>query len=432
MRRVEVQVPEGRSHRVMEIASDHEAISCFAMEGRHAGGESWTLVTLNVPNDQVGPLIWAVQDEVEDAQFVLPPQSVLPLEPPLSEVADKVRDVRYRSTMELVLGSLQSIGSWRGMLQYAFFSGVVAAYAVIFDATYLLVAAMLIAPMGAPAMVSAIGAAIGDWRMVGRGAVRFVAAILVLVACAALLGWAYGLSFSTSTMESITSLSAWGVLLAMVAGAAGAQSQVESDRSSLVTGTATGFLIAAALSPTAAVLGLALVLQRWSYVALMSFQLALQYVSIVGAGALLLVLLYGVRPDDPTHGRGSSRWRNAFIAVAFAGVLALTVFQLSSGVTYSKADHSRDVVELAQQAIADVPGVALVEASARFTRPDLTDGSAEAVMVDVVVEKRVAGLEDRALETAVREAVQARLRTGLGDVVPFVRVSVLPPHPRTP
>jgi uncharacterized membrane protein len=424
MRQIHVQVRRDRSGSILELANRHQAFSPVAVEARTVDGEDWSLLLLNLPNDRVGSFLWEVREEVEDAYVTLFPTGALPVQTPFSAVHERVRNVAHRSTLELVLDSLQSVGSWRGMLLYAFFSGVVAAYGVIFSISWLLVAAMLIAPMGAPAMVSVIGTAIGDWRMVGRGALRFGVAILVLIASAVALGFVDGLRVSTAVMEEVTALSGWTFLVALVAGAAGAQSQVESSRASLVTGTATGFLIAAALSPTSAVLGLAVVLRRWDYVSLMAFQLVLQYAAIVTGGWMAL-RLYGIRPSDPSLERGSPRWRAAIAGALAAAVVGLVAWQVSREVRFRKADASVEVIELARDALDEVPTARLVEASAHFTRPDL-DFPDQAVLIQVVVGKRIEQVDAHTVETRVREAVVRRVRSQLPGVVPYVDVTVIP------
>lgn len=424
MRQIHVQVRRDKAETVLGLANRHEAFSPVAVEARTEGGEPWSLLLLNLPNDRVGSFLWEVREEVEDAYITLFPSGTLPVQTPFSKVRERVRSVAHRSTLELVLASLQSVGSWQGMLLYAFFSGVVAAYGVIFSVSWLLVAAMLIAPMGAPAMVSVVGTAIGDWRMLGRGALRFTAAILVLVASALALGLVYGLSSSTSVMEQVTALSHWGVAVALVAGAAGAQAQVESSRASLVSGTATGFLIAAALSPTSAVLGLSVVLQRWDYTGLMAFQLLLQYAAIVTGGWLSL-RLYGVVPSDASVERGSARRRTALVSVLAAATLALVGWQVTQGVRFRKADASVEVIQLARTAVERVPAARLVEADAHFTRPDQAF-SEEAVLIEMVVGNRGEEVDAQTVERQVREAMVRLVRARLPGVVPYVAVTVIP------
>jgi uncharacterized membrane protein len=427
MRHLQVHVASERVERVLSIARRCGAPDPCAVEARRAdGGEPRSVVFVDLPNDRVGGFLDGVADQVEEARFTLLPVGVLPVQTPLSEVQSRVRDVSRLSTLELVLSSLQSIGSWKGMLLYSAFSGIVGAYGIIFNVSYLLVAAMLINPMGAPAMVSVIGLALGDLRMFGRGGLRFFASLALQAAAAAALGVLYGLDFSTATMEQITGLSAMAALLALVAGAAGAQSQIQSERDSLVSGTAAGFMVAAALAPPAAVLGLSVPLGRWDYAALMAFLLLLQFVAIA-LGGWMVLLLFGVRPGDPSLQRGS-RGARAALAAGVASVLVLAVlWQAGQEPRFRKADLSREAVRIVRQSVDELGAVGLVEASARFTRSDLERHDGEGLVVDLIVERLAGAPDEEALEGRVRALVEARLRAGLTGVVPFVDVTVLPP-----
>lgn len=423
MRYLQVRVRREKAPRVVELAREHGAISPLELAGSDGAGEAGT-VLVTLPNDRVGEFIARVAEEVDDAGFLLLPSGVLPVHVPLSEMRSKVADVAPLSTMEMVLAALQSVGTWRGMLLYALFSGAVAAYGVMFDATFLLVGAMLIAPMGAPALVAVVGVAIGDPKMVGRGALRFGAAVGVLVLSAALLGFAYGMEMPTATMELVTSISGWAVLVALVAGGAGAQSQVESDRESLVSGAATGFLVAAALSPTSAVLGLSIVLGRWDYVATMAFQILLQFSAIVTGGWLTLAV-YGVNPAKPALERGSNRWRAALGAGLALAAAALVALQLTSS-SLREADLSQGSVEVARDAIRTLEGVRLLDARATFTRPDGDRDAPEMLLVRLaVIHTRGEGAAS-GVESAVRIAVHAALLAEYPELLPIIEVAALP------
>src|SRR5690606_24048991 len=145
----------------------------------------WSLVFLNLPNQRVGDFVDAVRREAEEAEFTLLPVSALPLELPLEQVAGSVQDVSRLSTLEVVLASLQSIGAWRGLLAYSVLAGVIAAYGLVFDVSYLLVAAMLVNPMGAPALVAVVAMSVGDGRMFARGGLRFLVSLAVQALAAA-------------------------------------------------------------------------------------------------------------------------------------------------------------------------------------------------------------------------------------------------------
>ena len=426
MRQIQVTVAPAHEEAVLRLAEGHGAFSPAAASVRTGGGGERSMVFASLPNDRVGAFVEAVEGAVEHAEIVIVPRGVLPLHTPIGDVHEKVRDVAPRSTVELVLGSLQSIGSWRGMLLYALFSGVVGAYAVIFSTPWLLTAAMLIAPFGAPAMVSVVGVAIGDWTMLRRGALRFWVAVAVLAATAVALGTAYGLGVSTQAMEQISSLSTWSVLLALVGGAAGAQALVQSDRDSLVTATATGFLVAVSLSPPTAVLGLSVALGRWDYVAEMAFLLVLTYFGIL-AGGWASLRLHGVVPATESAGRGSAGVRTGLVAAAALLAALLVAWQSQQGPRFRKGDLWREAVSLAREGVASVPEVRLLQAEAEFTRPDLAlPGGGEALLVSVVAERRGGGAPDSLLERRIRAAVEARVRAELDRVHPFVRVTVLP------
>jgi uncharacterized hydrophobic protein (TIGR00271 family) len=431
MREIQVEIDPSRADEVLRLASEHEARSPvrFRVDERDKGERE--RIVAHLPNDRVGAFVEAVRGLTDDVVFRLFPQGTLSVRAPVAEVGEEVKDVSRLSTAELVLSSLQSIGSWRGMLVYSVLAGVVGGYGVIFDVSYLLVAAMLINPMGAPAMVAVIGASVGAARMFGRGALRFVASLAIQAASALALGLAYGLQISTPMMEQITSLSSWALVVALAAGAAGAQSLVLSDRDSLVSGTAAGFMVAAALAPPAAVLGLSLAVARTDYTGVMALLLSLQFVAII-LGGWAALRLHGVRPAEPSVGRGSAAVRTATLVGVALGCAALVGLQLRLGPTFTKADLSREALEITRHAIDAVPAAYLVEADARFTRADLERlRGREALLVDVVVE-RAPIAEAAEVETAVRRAIEAGIRARITGVTPFVRVDVLPPSAPLP
>lgn len=429
MRPVQVQVRKAAAQRVLCLAEEHGARAPVALDvrlaaGRDDAGGGWSLLLVNLPNDRFGRFVTAVGDEVTDATFTLMPVGALPISTPLHELDERIRDVSRLSTMEVVVASLQSVGAWRGMLVYSALAGVVGAYGLIFDVVYLLVAAMLINPMGAPAVVAVIGVAIGDRRMFGRGGLRFLVSLAVQAASALALGLAYGLSVSTGAMEQVTSLSAWSALLALAAGAAGAHTQLKSERDSLVSGTAAGFMVAAALAPPAAVLGLSIALARWDYTGLMAFLLLLQFVAI-SAGGWLVLHLAGVRPGDATTGRGSATWRTLLAAALSVAVIGMVVLQSQLRPRFVKADLAGTAVEIVRDVVATTSGAALIESSARFTRPQLARRPGEALLVEVLVESTGTS-RNAELETEIREQVSRALQSRMSGVVPFIRVDILP------
>jgi len=433
LRSIQLQVPGAHVERVLALANAHGARSPAAVHaervsgGEEAGAGPWSVVFVNVPNERVGSFIAAVTGSVQGAQFVLLPVGSLPLASPLERMDERVRDVSRLSTLELVTASLQSVGAWRGLLLYSVLAGVVGTYGLIFDASYLLVAAMLINPMGAPALVSVVGLAIGDAGMFARGSVRFAASLAVQASTALAFGYGYGLAASTAIMEQVTSLSGWAVVVALAAGAAGAQTQVQSERDSLISGTAAGFMVAAALAPPAAVLGLAVPLGRWDYMGLMAFLLVLQYLAIV-VGGWLVLHGFGVRPAEVSVGRGTARARTVLVAGVAAALIGLVVWQTQGEPRFTKADLSLTALEITRDAVDEVEGVAYVDGSAHFTRPELERYGGEVLLFEVLVED-TGGRDAALVEAEIRDGVRRLVEERMQRVVAFVQVVVLPGPP---
>jgi hypothetical protein len=157
----------------------------------------------------------------------------------------------------------------------------------------------------------------------------------------------------------------------------------------------------------------------------MAFLLALQFVAIA-LGGWLALLVFGVRPAEPSIGRGSPRWRTALVVVVLAATAGLVAWQTRLGAGFLKADLSRQALEIARDAVAAVPGAHLVESTARFTRPEMERHEREGLLMQVTVEREPDAPPDDALEAAVRAEVRRLVRARMEGVVPFVDVTVLP------
>ena len=248
MRQLTVRVPRGSGEKVLAAARDHGGANLAGMEAT-AEGKPFDLVLAHVPNAQVGPLLDALEGE-PDLHVTLLPQGVITLRPPASEAPDQATDVDPRSPVEVFLGGLQSVGSWTAFLGYAVAAGIVVWVGLFTNTVYLLTAAMLIAPFAGPAMNAALATARGDATLLGRALGRYFAALAVTISVAGALSLVLGQHVATNMMVSTSTLSSVAVLLPIVAGAAGALNLCQSERSSLVSGAATGMLVAALLGAT--------------------------------------------------------------------------------------------------------------------------------------------------------------------------------------
>ena len=274
MRQLIIEVPRGCGQRVLDIAKSHNAANVALFEAK-GSDEPIDLTIVHVSNREVEKLLAELQD-LPELHITLLPTGVIALKPPASEAPQQVTNVEERSPIEIFLSGLQSVGSWRGFLGYAAVAGFVVWIGLYTNTSYLLVAAMLIAPFAGPAMNTAIATARGDRILLGRSLLRYFTALAVTIITACLLSLILRQEIPTSLMLDSSQVSAVAVLIPLTAGAAGALNLVQSERSSLVSGAAAGMLVAASLAPPAGIVGMGAALGRWDLVINALFLLLLQ------------------------------------------------------------------------------------------------------------------------------------------------------------
>jgi uncharacterized hydrophobic protein (TIGR00271 family) len=363
MRQLIVQVPRGQGKKVLDIAKslDGENLAQFEATGCE---ELLDLVLIHVSNQQVEKLLAKLED-IPKLHITLLPTGVMALSPPASQAPQQVKNVEERSPIEIFLGGLQSVGSWRGFLGYAAVAGFVVWIGLYTNTIYLLTAAMLIAPFAGPAMNVAIATARGDSQLLWRGILRYFAALAVTIAVAGMLSLIMRQNIATSLMIERSQISSVAVLLPLAAGAAGALNLVQSERSSLVSGAATGMLVAASLAPPAGIVGMASAIGRWDLVVSGLFLLLLQLVGINFTAALLFHF-FGLSARGVRYKRGK-RWLFP-VALVFtvAAIASLLTWQFTSSPDLQRSTLAQRANAQIEEVVSQSPLVNLVEANVRF------------------------------------------------------------------
>ncbi len=423
MRQLFIQVPHGHGQTVLEIAGRHKGTNLSVSGAADPRGRPLEAVVAHLPNAQLGPFL-ADLEPIPDLHLTTSPHGVILLKPPPDETPQQVMDVTLRSPFEVFVSGLQSIGSWRGFLGYAAVAGVVVWLGLFTNTVYLLVAAMLIAPFAGPAMNLAIATARGDTTLLWRSVVRYVAALAVSIAVAALLSLAFQQQIATLQMASTANISAAAALLPLAAGAAGALNLAQSERSSLVSGAATGMLVAASLAPPAGLIGMAAVIGRWDMAKSGLFLLALQLVGINLAGAALFRLV-GLEPGGPRYARGKA-WAGWMAgALTIVGLAALLLWQFGSDrPTFQRETLEERARAVIGEAVEDEPAARLVEANVRFTRADIP--GQDTLLAEVYVERSgPAAPPDDDIQRALTEKIQQAIQQRGYGITPLVDVTVL-------
>lgn len=417
-----VRVPRGHGPKVLDAAARHDAVNAACWGAAGEDGADCEMALVHLPNDQLGPFA----DDLEalpDVRLAYLDAGALALRPPADQVAEQTHDVTPRSPLEIYLAGLQSIGSWKGFLAYAAVAGVVVWIGLTTNTVALLVGAMLIAPFASPAVNAALATARGDGRLLARSLARYGAALSLTIVVAALLTLAFGQQQPTAQMIAIASVSPAAFLLPLAAGAAGALTLCQSQRSSLVSGAGAGLLVAASLAPPAGVVGIGAVLGRWDLAGGAAFLLALQLLGIDLAGAAVF-RLFGVGPDGrryPHGHRWAARAAGAVLAAALAGLLALQFGTAAPALVRAGVEERARVAAI--DAVLGDPGVRLLDVRADLPRPP---GAADhPLLVLVYVEPGAGGAADDSVKARTARRVAEAVRARVPEVRPLVDVTVL-------
>jgi uncharacterized hydrophobic protein (TIGR00271 family) len=424
MRQIVVQVPRAQGARAVEIAARHGATNLVRLSGEDANANAVDLVLANVENARVERFVGAL-GHLQGLHLSFVPQGVLALRPPQDETPDQVTDVSSRSPVEIFLGGLQSVGSWTGFLGYAAAAGVTVWIALFTNTPYLLVAAMLIAPFAGPAMNLALGSARGDAKLIGRGILRYFAALALSIGVAFMLSLIFRQEVATTLMLDQSQVSGVAVLLPLTAGFAGALNLVQSERSSLVSGAATGVLVAASLAPPAGVVGIASAMGEWRLVQSGAFLLLLQLAGINLAAALLF-RCSGLSSRGARYERGRRWVLPASLTITAAGLGGLLTWQFSDRPALQRPSIAQRATAQAKEVIEASELVDPIEVDLRFTRADVV-GQNSLLGVAYVQRRKGVGAGDEEIERQLTKAIQDALRAMGEDVVPLVDVVVLHP-----
>jgi uncharacterized hydrophobic protein (TIGR00271 family) len=426
MRQILVQVPRGYGKTVLEIAKAHDGVNLAQIEA--IGVEQpLDLVLIQVSNGQVEFLLGELQ-ELPDLSFTLLPTGVMALYPPAAAAPEQVTNVQERSPIEIFLAGLQSTGSWKGFLSYAAIAGVIVWIGLYTNTSYLLVAAMLLAPFAGPAMNTALATARGDRTLLGRSIGRYFAALGVTIATTAGLSCLLQQQNATSLMLDNSQISAISVMIPLAAGAAGALSLIQSDRSSLVSGAATGMLVSASLAPPAGITGMGAALGRWDLVMNGVFLLLLQLGGINLAAALMF-RLFGLSTQGTRYQRGK---RSIFPLATGASALTLAgllIWQFSTSPNLQRSSRAQRANAVVQQVVQQSNVVKLVEADVRFTRANIPGQNT--LLCDVYVQRQPeAARSIDQIRTELAQTIQTRLLQQEFNLTPLVNITVLdPPAP---
>ncbi|KCZ47879.1 MULTISPECIES: TIGR00341 family protein [unclassified Hyphomonas] len=231
--------------------------------------------------------------------------SILPIEataPKLEEPKPGKEAKSTQATREEIYSDVASGARFdRNFFIMVVLSTIVAAIGLNSDGVAAVIGAMVIAPLLGPVLGFSMGAALGDFAMLKRATVTLAAGIGTALACSLLLSFLLPIDLQSHELMSRAEVRLDGLALAMAAGGAAALSLTRSQSAALV-----GVMVAAALLPPGAAVGLFMGAGEWALALRACLLLALNVAALI-LSALIVFRLRRIRPRSWIEQKNANR-----------------------------------------------------------------------------------------------------------------------------
>ena len=356
MRLVQVMVPAGKRDAVLSVLDDRGID--YVLSDETSGREYTAVVSFPLPTSAVETVLDQLRSEAgidRDAYtVVLNAETVVSqkyeqLEKEWEESEEGERIARD----ELIARASDLAPDWVPFFVMTFLSALVATAGLLLDSPAVVVGSMVIAPLIGPAMATSVGSVVDDRELFIHGVKLQALGALVAVGGAALFAAAlrYSNIIPLSAVEVLAidevrerlSPGVLSLVVALAAGVAGALSLSSGISSALV-----GVMIAAALVPPTAVVGIGIAWGEPNAVFGSAVLVAVNFLSINFA-ALAVFRYKGYGPEQ--WFKSEAARRETLQRIAGLGLIILLLSSFLGGVTYASyeratfADNAREEVE---------------------------------------------------------------------------------------
>jgi len=304
VRLLQVTIPSGKRETVLSVLDD-EGVD-YVLTDETSGREFMGVLYAPVPTGAVEPILDKLSEAGVDDQaytVVLDANTVVSrryeqLEKRYAEKEDGNSDRIAREELHARAEELAPSTRTYGVM--TIISAVIATAGLLLDSPAVVVGSMVIAPLIGPAMAASVGTVVDDQELFERGVKLQIAGMLLAVASAAAFAWFIRVTHLIPPGLDVVSIPEVGerlkpdflsLAVALGAGVAGALSLASGVSSAIV-----GVMIAVALIPPAATVGIGI---AWGLpvVSLGSGVLALVNILSINLAALLVLWYRGYRPQ---------------------------------------------------------------------------------------------------------------------------------------
>jgi uncharacterized hydrophobic protein (TIGR00341 family) len=324
---IEVIADKGHADTLNGIAEQHGVEDVWWCEEDPSGRRS---VRLLVGPDKRQSVIDALQAVLGGGAnyriVVIPVEVSLPRAEPREQSTEQQGRKRSLSTTREELYNNIEKGSRpdADYLLLVFLSTIVAAIGLIENNVAVIIGAMVIAPLLGPNLALALGAALGDTRLILQALKSALLGLGFAMIISIVIALLWPVNLDSAELMARTDVGLAGAALALASGAAAVLS--------LTTGLSTvlvGVMVAVALLPPTATMGLMLGIHQWELALGAGLLLAVNIVC-VNLAAKLVFLLRGIRPRkglEIRKARQSLAVSLILWAVLLAVLLAIVVYQ---------------------------------------------------------------------------------------------------------
>jgi uncharacterized hydrophobic protein (TIGR00341 family) len=290
MRIVEIVADTAHTDTLRAIAEQHEVIDAWWSAESEDGRRGFRMLVDDETRQTVVDALQSVLGGTEGFHIV-----IIPVDTVLPRVADEDEEGKRRKSIAATREELYSEIE-RGArldsnyLLLVFLSTVVAAIGLVEDNVAVVVGAMVIAPLLGPNIAFAFGTSLGDRKLIWQAFTTNMAGLSLALLLSLLIGMLWPVNLGSHEIIARTDVGMDGVALALASGAAAVLSLSTGLSTTLV-----GVMVAVALLPPTATLGMLLGSGQFELAGGAALLLAVNIVCVILA-AKLVFLVKGVKP----------------------------------------------------------------------------------------------------------------------------------------
>ena len=290
MRIIEVITDHGHVDTLRGIAAQQEVLDIWVGHNDEDGRCSTRLLVRPEKQQPVMDALQSLLTKADDTRIlVLPVEACLPRVEEDNAEEEKQSSVT-RSREELYQNIVAGAKLDSNYVYMVVMSTIVAAIGLLEDNVAVVIGAMVIAPLLGPNIALSFATSLGEGKLLWSALKSNVVGMFVALILSVLIGLLWPLNFDSHELMARTDVGMDGIVLALVSGAAAVLSLTSGLSSALV-----GVMVAVAILPPTATLGLMLGAGNFQYALGAGLLLAVNIVC-VNLASNLVFLVKGIKP----------------------------------------------------------------------------------------------------------------------------------------